>query len=100
MSNQVIRDKKRRFQVAKLELRRLQYKALCQDRRSLPSDLRYEYSLKLSKLPRNASKTRIRNRCIITGRPRAVYKRFRISRIVFRELASQGLFLGVQKTSW
>jgi small subunit ribosomal protein S14 len=100
MSNQVIRDKKRRFQAAKLELKRLQFKALCQDRRSLPADLRYEYFLKLSRLPRNTSKTRIRNRCIITGRPRSVYKLFRISRIVFRELASQGLILGVKKASW
>lgn len=100
MSNQVIRDQKRRLQLVKFELKRLQYKALAHDRRSLAPDLRYEYSLKLSKLPRNSAKTRIRNRCIITGRPRAVYKLFRISRIVFRQLASQGAILGVSKTSW
>ena len=100
MSNKMIRDQKRRLQLVKFELKRLQYKALGQDRRSLPPDLRYEYSLKLSKLPRNSSKTRIRNRCIITGRPRSVYKLFRLSRIVFRELASQGAILGVRKASW
>ena len=95
MSNQVIRDHKRRLQLYKFELKRLQYKAIGQDRRSLPSNLRYEYCLKLAKLPRNSSKTRIRNRCIITGRPRAVFKLFRISRIVFRELALQGALLGI-----
>jgi len=100
MSNKTIRDQKRRLQLAKFEFKRLQYKALGQDRRSLPSNLRYEYSLKLSKLPRNSSKTRIRNRCIITGRPRSVYKLFRFSRIVFRELALQGVILGVRKASW
>lgn len=99
MSNQVIRDHKRRLQLAKYELKRLQYKALCQDR-NLSSDLRAEAFLNLSKLPRNSSKTRIRNRCIFTGRPRSVNKLFRVSRIVFRELASQGKLLGISKASW
>ena len=100
MSNQVIRDQKRRLQLVKFELKRLQYKALGQDRRSLSPDLRYEYSLKLAKLPRNSSKTRIRNRCIITGRPRSVKRLLRFRIIVFRELASQGAILGVRKASW
>jgi ribosomal protein S14 len=99
MSNQVIRDHKRRLQLAKFELKRLQYKALCQDR-NLTADQRTEAALNLSKLPRNSSKTRIRNRCIITGRPRSVYKLFRVSRIVFRELASQGALIGIYKSSW
>lgn len=100
MSNQIIRDQKRRAQLLKFELKRLQYKALSHDRRSLSSDLRYEYSLKLSKLPKNSSKTRIRNRCLITGRPRSIYRLFRVSRIVFRDLASQGAIMGVKKASW
>lgn len=99
MSNQVIRDHKRRLLLAKFEVKRAQFKAICQDR-NLTSKLRAEGSLKLSKLPRNSSKTRIRNRCIITGRPRSVYKLFRLSRIVFRELASQGMLLGITKSSW
>jgi small subunit ribosomal protein S14 len=99
MSNQIIRDQKRRLQLSKFELKRLQYKALCQDR-NLTADLRSYGALILSKLPRNSSKTRIRNRCIITGRPRSVYKLFRVSRIVFRELASQGNLLGISKSSW
>jgi ribosomal protein S14 len=99
MSNQVIRDMTRRLLLAKFELKRVQYKALCQDR-NMPNAVRYEYFLKLSKLPRNSSKTRIRNRCTITGRSRAVYKKFRVSRIVFRELATQGALCGIYKSSW
>ena len=99
MSNQNIKDQKRRLDLAKFELKRLQYKAICQDR-NLSPDIRTEASLKLSKLPRNSSRTRIRNRCIITGRPRSIYKLFRVSRIVFRELASQGTIVGVYKSSW
>jgi ribosomal protein S14 len=99
MSNQIIRDHKRRLQLAKFELKRLEYKALCQDR-NLTAGLRTEVRRKLSKLPRNSSKTRVRNRCILTGRPRSVYKLFRVSRIVFRELASKGALLGIYKASW
>lgn len=100
MSNQIIRDQKRRAQLLQFELKRLQFKAFTQDRRSLSSELRYEYSLLLAKLPRNSSKTRIRNRCILTGRSRSIYKQFRVSRIVFRNLASQGFIMGVKKASW
>lgn len=100
MSNQSIRDLKRRKQFAKFEMKRLQFKALSCDRRSLSSDLRYGYSMLLSKLPRNSSKTRIRNRCIITGRGRSISRLFRFSRIVFRELASQGEIPGIKKSSW
>lgn len=100
MSNQIIRDQKRRAQLLKFELKRLQFKALTHDRRSLSSDLRYEYSFEFSKLSRNSSKTRIRNRCILTGRSRSVYKQFHVSRIVFRNLASQGFIMGVKKASW
>jgi ribosomal protein S14 len=99
MSNHVIRDMTRRLLLAKFELKRVQYKALCQDR-NLPNAVRYDYFFKLSKLPRNSSKTRIRNRCTITGRSRAVYKQFRVSRIVFRELATQGALCGIYKSSW
>nr|YP_010736392.1 ribosomal protein S14 [Zygnema circumcarinatum]QKQ14721.1 ribosomal protein S14 [Zygnema circumcarinatum]WEL36365.1 ribosomal protein S14 [Zygnema circumcarinatum] len=99
MSNLVLRDHMRRLLMAKYELQRTQYKAICEDR-NLPNTVRYEYRVKLSQLPRNSSKTRIRNRCTLTGRSRSVYKRFRISRIVFRELASQGAICGVYKSSW
>ncbi|GAB4845515.1 ribosomal protein S14, S11 [Ancistrocladus abbreviatus] len=94
-----ILDHKRRLLAAKYELRRKLYKALCYDP-DLPSNMREKHRYKLSKLPRNSSFTRVRNRCIFTGRPRAVYEKFRMSRIVFRSLASQGLLMGVKKASW
>ena len=61
---------------------------------------RFEARLKLAELPRNANKTRIRNRCEITGRPRAYYRKLGMSRIALRELASQGLIPGMVKSSW
>ncbi|CAL9021940.1 unnamed protein product [Prunus brigantina] len=97
--NANIRDHHRRLLAAKYELRRNLYKALCKDP-SLPGDLREENRFKLSKLPRNSSFTRVRNRCIFSGRARAVYETFRMSRIVFRTLASKGMLNGIKKASW
>ncbi|XP_044492199.1 ribosomal protein S14, mitochondrial-like [Mangifera indica] len=94
-----IEDHKRRLLSAKYELRRKLYKALHRDT-DLPSEIREKFLCKLSQLPRNSSFTRVRNRCIFTGRPRAVYEKFRMSRIVFRSLASQGLLNGIKKASW
>ncbi|KAJ3685480.1 hypothetical protein LUZ61_014644 [Rhynchospora tenuis] len=94
-----IRDYKCRLLAAKYELRRNLYKTLWQDP-NLPSDLRDKYRHKLSRLPRNSSFTRVRNRCIFSGRPRSVYRLFRSSRIVFRSLASEGALMGVKKASW
>ena len=56
--------------------------------------------LKMAELPRNGNPTRIRNRCELTGRPRAYYRKFRLSRIMLRELANKGLIPGVTKSSW
>lgn len=67
---------------------------------SLSFQDRQSYRLKLEKLPKNSSRIRIRNRCNITGRPRGVYRKFGLSRITFRELASKGLIPGVTKASW
>ena len=61
---------------------------------------RFEAQLKISKLPRNSSRTRIRNRCEITGRPHAVYRKLKISRIALRKLASEGKIPGMVKSSW
>lgn len=61
---------------------------------------RMQASMKLAELPRNSSKTRIRNRCEVTGRPRAYYRKLRMSRNQLRELASQGLIPGMVKASW
>ncbi|QUD88418.1 30S ribosomal protein S14 [Phenylobacterium montanum] len=67
---------------------------------SLPLEERFEARLKLAKLPRNSSKTRIRNRCEVTGRPRAFYRKLKMSRIALRELGSQGQIPGLVKSSW
>uniref|UniRef100_A0A0E0LQR1 Succinate dehydrogenase [ubiquinone] iron-sulfur subunit, mitochondrial n=1 Tax=Oryza punctata TaxID=4537 RepID=A0A0E0LQR1_ORYPU len=91
-------DHKRRLLAAKYELKGKLYKAVCRDP-DLPADMRDQFRYKLSKLPRNSSMTRLRNRCIFTGRSRAVYKKFRMSRIVFRSLANKGELLGVKKAS-
>ena len=68
--------------------------------RKLPLDERFNAQLKLSKLPRNSAKIRIRNRCEITGRPHGVYRKLRISRIALRDLASKGKIPGMTKSSW
>tara|TARA_Y100000590_G_scaffold451445_1_gene592859 strand:- start:6 stop:311 length:306 start_codon:yes stop_codon:yes gene_type:complete len=68
--------------------------------RKLPLDERFNAQLKLSKLPKNSARTRIRNRCEITGRPHGVYRKLRISRIALRELASMGKIPGMSKSSW
>jgi small subunit ribosomal protein S14 len=56
--------------------------------------------LKMAELPRNGNPTRVRNRCALTGRSRAYYRKFRLSRIMLRELANKGLIPGVTKSSW
>ena len=68
--------------------------------RKLPLTERFEAQLKLAKIPRNSAKTRIRNRCEITGRPRGVYRKLKISRIALRDLASSGQIPGMTKSSW
>jgi small subunit ribosomal protein S14 len=65
-----------------------------------PLDERFKAQLKLAQLPRNSSKTRIRNRCEVTGRPRAYYRKLGMSRIALRELGSKGLIPGLVKSSW
>src|SRR3989338_4176008 len=67
---------------------------------ALPAEERFKARLKLAELPRNSSPTRIRTRCQLTGRPRAVYRKFKLSRIALRELASAGLIPGMTKSSW
>ena len=68
--------------------------------KKLPLEERFAAQLKLAKIPRNSSKTRIRNRCEITGRPHGVYRKLKISRIALRDLASKGKIPGMTKSSW
>jgi small subunit ribosomal protein S14 len=67
---------------------------------SISMEERMKYQFKLNKLPRNSSKCRLTTRCSITGRARGVYKKFKISRIVFREMALKGHLPGITKASW
>ena len=78
---------------------RARLKELARDK-SLPMEERFEAQLKLSRLPRNSAPSRIRNRCQLTGRPRGVYRKFKMSRIALRELASTGQIPGMVKSSW
>ena len=90
----------RRAKMAKqYAAKRAALKAMAVDDRLTPEE-RLGARLKLAKLPRNSSPTRIRNRCEMTGRPRAVYRKFKLSRLALRELASLGALPGVVKSSW
>ncbi|MCY4229533.1 MAG: 30S ribosomal protein S14 [Alphaproteobacteria bacterium] len=95
----VERDKKRRRLVAQYAKRRAALRAQMRDA-SLAPDERFAASLKLAAMPRNAAKVRLRNRCEVSGRPRGYYRKFRLSRIALRELASRGQVPGVVKASW
>ena len=99
MSNLIFNDKKKRTLYLKNELKRLEYKSIFSDL-SLSKDTRYKAMMSLTKMPRNSSRVRIKNRCILTGRNHSVLRMFKLSRIKFRELASQGLLMGVSKSSW
>jgi small subunit ribosomal protein S14 len=85
--------------VVKFAAKREALKAIANDE-SLPLEDRFEARLKLAELPRNSSKIRIRNRCEVTGRPRAYYRKLKMSRIALRELGSNGQIPGLVKSSW
>ena len=79
--------------------KRAKLKALSKDQ-SVSMEDRFGAQLKLAALPRNSSPGRVRNRCEVTGRPRAYYRKFRLCRVQLRELANKGLIPGVIKSSW
>ena len=79
--------------------RRQRLKEIALDRTAPPEE-RFAAQLRLAMLPRNGSQTRLRNRCALTGRPRGFYRKFRLSRIALRELASAGQIPGMLKSSW
>lgn len=93
------RNEKRKRLVKQYANRRAKLKALALDE-SLPLEERFEARLKLAALPRNSAPSRVRNRCELTGRPRAYYRKLRMSRIALRELASRGQIPGMTKSSW
>jgi small subunit ribosomal protein S14 len=95
-----IEKNKRRAKMAKkFSGRRSRLKAIVQDK-ALPVEDRFAASLKLAELPRNSSPNRYRNRCELTGRPRSVYRKHKLSRIALRELGNNGLVPGLVKSSW
>ena len=93
------RDLKRRKLAKKYSSRHARLKAIANDK-SLPVEERFAARLKLAQIPRNASPTRARNRCALSGRPRAYYRKLKLSRVALRDLASQGLIPGMVKSSW
>jgi len=93
------KNNRRRRLVERYAGKRARLKTVANDS-SKPMEERFAAQLKLAALPRNSAKVRIRNRCEITGRPRAYYRKMKMSRIALRELASQGLIPGMTKSSW
>jgi len=93
------RNEKRRRLVSQKANKRAKLKAIVMDK-SLTAEERFMATLKLAEMPRNSSKIRIRNRCALTGRPRAYYRKVNLSRIALRDLASRGELPGVTKSSW
>lgn len=93
------KNKRRRRMTKKFSGRRSRLKAIAHNK-ELPMEERFAASLKLAELPRNSSATRIHNRCELTGRPHAFYRKHRLSRIALRELGSKGLIPGLVKSSW
>ncbi|QJE73630.1 30S ribosomal protein S14 [Aerophototrophica crusticola] len=95
----VEKNKRRTQMSAQQAEKRAKLKAIVRNR-TLPPEERFQAVLKLAELPRNGSKVRIRNRCEMTGRPRAYYRKFRLSRVTLRDLASNGQIPGMTKSSW
>ena len=95
----VERELKRQKLVAKYAAKRAALKEIVRDE-SKPMEERFKATLKLAKLPRDSSATRLHNRCALTGRPHAYYRKFKVSRIALRELGSNGQIPGMVKSSW
>ncbi|GAM99208.1 SSU ribosomal protein S14p [alpha proteobacterium U9-1i] len=98
-TSSIERNKKRERMAKKYANRRAKLRAQALDE-SLPLEERFDARLKLAQIPRNASPTRVRNRCELSGRPRAFYRKLKLSRIALRDLASKGQIPGMVKSSW
>ncbi len=93
------RERKRQKLVDQHAAKRAALKSAAADKNASVGD-RFKATLKLAEMPRNSSATRLRNRCQLTGRPRAYYRKLKISRIMLRELGSNGEIPGLVKSSW
>jgi small subunit ribosomal protein S14 len=98
-TSSIEKNNRRRKLTKKFASKRARLKAIAYDKQR-PLEERFEAQLKLAQLPRNSSATRIRNRCEVTGRSRAYYRKLRMSRIAMRDLGSRGLIPGLVKSSW
>ena len=98
-TSSVEKNNRRRKLAAQYAGKRKALKDLIMDQ-SKPLEERFRAQLKLAAMPRNSAKVRIRNRCEITGRPRAVYRKLQMSRIALRELGNSGVIPGLVKSSW
>ena len=95
-----IEKNKRRMKLVKQFAGRRERLKEIANNESLSMEERFEARLKLAELPRNSAPSRVRNRCEVTGRPRAVYRKMKMSRIAVRDLGSRGLVPGLVKSSW
>ena len=95
----IAREAKRQKLVEQYATRRAALKTVINDQER-PMEERFRASLKLAKLPRNSSATRLHNRCQLTGRPHAYYRKLKVSRIALRDLGSHGQIPGLVKSSW
>src|SRR6266508_425063 len=93
------KNNRRRRLAKKFSGRRSRLRAIARDKNK-PMEERFAATLKLAELPRNSSATRVRNRCEMTGRPRAYYRKHKLSRIALRDLGSKGMLPGLLKSSW
>lgn len=94
----ILKDRRRRILYSLFERRRAVFRSI-RENSNLPTRLRIQAYRALIRLPRDSSITRLRNRCIVTGRPRAIVRTFGLSRLQFRQLALEGKLLGVKKAS-
>lgn len=97
--SKLARNDKRRVLIARHAERRTELRAVLNDPNATLDEKQVAYG-KFNKMPRDGSPTRYVNRCGVTGRPRAFMRKFGVSRIVFRELANQGMLPGIKKSSW
>lgn len=95
----IAKNRQRRKLVSKHEAKRKELKEIIYNKETSPEE-RFKAQLKLNALPKNSAPARIMNRCELTGRPHAFYRRFKVSRIALRDLASKGQLPGVTKSSW
>ena len=98
-TSSINRNNKRRKLAKNMGPKRAKLKALVM-KKDTPMEERFAAALKLAEMPRNSAKVRIRNRCELTGRPRAFYRKVRLSRIALRQMANSGLIPGMVKSSW